>query len=156
MLSSRVADPASGDRSDRYEELIESRKVIEMLRKVEIVSPGDTRLLRGEQLEYTTLLDENERAMAEGKQTGSVGVGIVPAQLTTKLTDHLACMKGTEKGGAPCIALRHTQEEGWRCSIYENRPTPCREFNILNEDGTPNPDCERLQQVARQKRLASN
>ena len=62
------------------------------------------------------------------------GVGIVPAELTTKLTDHLACMKGTEKGGAPCIALRHTKEEGWRCSIYENRPTPCREFNIFNDD----------------------
>jgi Fe-S-cluster containining protein len=80
------------------------------------------------------------------------GAGVVPGELTTKLTDHLACMKGTEKGGAPCVALRHTQAEGWRCSIYEQRPSPCREFNILNEDGTPNPDCLRLQEVAKQRR----
>jgi len=70
--------------------------------------------------------------------------GIVPGDLTTKLTDHLACMKGTEKGGAPCIALKHTKEEGWRCSIYEQRPSPCREFNVFNEDGTMNKDCQKL------------
>jgi len=84
------------------------------------------------------------------------GAGTVPAELTTKINAHLACMKGTEKGGAPCVALRHTQEEGWRCSIYEKRPSPCREFNILNEDGTPNPDCVKLQEFARQQRQAKN
>jgi len=72
------------------------------------------------------------------------GAGIVPGDLTTKLTDHLACMKGTEKGSAPCIALKHTKEEGWRCSIYEQRPSPCREFNVFNEDGTMNKDCQKL------------
>ena len=83
------------------------------------------------------------------------GTGVVPAELTSKLTAHLACMKGTEKGDAPCIALTHNKEEGWRCSIYEDRPSPCREFNIFNEDGTPNPDCQRLQEVAKQRRLSS-
>jgi Fe-S-cluster containining protein len=80
------------------------------------------------------------------------GVGIVPLELTTKVTEHLSCMRGTEKGGAPCIALRHSQEEGWRCSIYDKRPSTCREFNILNEDGTPDPDCQRLQALAKQER----
>lgn len=64
-------------------------------------------------------------------------------------------MKGTEKGGAPCVALRHNPEEGYRCSIYENRPSPCREFNILNDDGTINADCQRLQEVAKQKMILS-
>jgi len=68
----------------------------------------------------------------------------VPSELTTQLTPHLACMKGTESGGRPCIALRHSDEHGYRCSIYENRPSPCREFNILNEDGTENAACKAL------------
>jgi hypothetical protein len=81
------------------------------------------------------------------------GTGIVPAELTTKITAHLACMKGTEKGGGACTALRHTKEDGYRCSIYEHRPSPCREFNIINDDGSLNADCQRLQGVAKQKRL---
>lgn len=79
------------------------------------------------------------------------GTGLVPAQLTSKVNAHLACMKGTERGGAPCVALRYNAEEGYRCSIYEQRPSPCREFNILNEDGTPNPECQKLQAIAKQK-----
>jgi Fe-S-cluster containining protein len=86
-----------------------------------------------------------------GTATGT-GAGVVPAELTTQITPHLSCMKGTEKGGAPCVALRHSNEEGYRCSIYENRPSPCREFNILNDDGTVNLDCQKLQQIAKQKK----
>jgi Fe-S-cluster containining protein len=84
------------------------------------------------------------------------GIGIVPAELTSKVNAHIACMKGTEKGGEPCIALKHTEEEGWRCSIYEQRPSSCREFNILNEDGTMNQKCQELQQVAKQRRQHAN
>ena len=80
------------------------------------------------------------------------GAGTVPAELTTKLTDHMVCMKGTEKGDAPCIALRYTSEEGYRCSIYEERSSTCRDFNVLNEDGTPNPECQKLQLIAKQKK----
>jgi DNA-directed RNA polymerase subunit beta' len=59
----------------------------QMLRKVEIISPGDTRLLRGEQVEYTTLLDENERVTAEGKQPAlyePLLLGITKASLATE------------------------------------------------------------------------
>jgi DNA-directed RNA polymerase subunit beta' len=59
----------------------------QMLRKVEVVSPGDTRLLRGEQVEYTTLLDENERVTAEGKQPAlyePLLLGITKASLATE------------------------------------------------------------------------
>lgn len=66
--------------------------------------------------------------------------------LVVQLTPFLVCMKGTEQGKASggCVALRHTPEEGYRCSIYESRPSPCREFNILEEDGSENPTCRRL------------
>lgn len=80
------------------------------------------------------------------------GVGTVPEELTTRISTHFACMKGTEKGGAACIALRYTAEEGYSCSIYEKRSSACREFNVLNEDGTINEKCQELQEIAKQKK----
>ncbi len=54
-------------------------------------------------------------------------------------------MKGTESGHGRCIALRGVVgEPGIRCDIYAVRPTPCREYRVWAEDGTPNPDCQRL------------
>ena len=48
-------------------------------------------------------------------------------------------------GGGRCISLRgELGKPGIHCAIYENRPTPCREFDIWLPDGTPNPDCQRL------------
>lgn len=73
--------------------------------------------------------------------------GYVPPELTTPITPHLACMKGTEKGGGKCIALAYSKDGGYRCSIYEKRPSPCREFNIRNEDGQLNPDCLKLRRA---------
>ena len=71
--------------------------------------------------------------------------GFVPAELTSQLTPLMACMKGTETGHGRCIALRGTLgRPGIACAIYANRPTPCREFPTWLEDGTPNPDCQRL------------
>ena len=71
--------------------------------------------------------------------------GFVPAELTSQLTPLMACMKGTETGHGRCIALRGTLgRPGIACAIYANRPTPCREFAAWLEDGTPNPDCQRL------------
>jgi DNA-directed RNA polymerase subunit beta' len=69
--------------NDKHIEVI----VRQMLRKVEIVSPGDTRLLRGEQVEYSTLLDENARVEAEGKQPAlyePLLLGITKASLATE------------------------------------------------------------------------
>ena len=71
-------------------------------------------------------------------------IGTVPQGMVTQLTPHLVCMKGTEVGKQPCVALRHDPQSGYRCSIYESRPSPCREFNIFNEDGSLNPLCDRL------------
>lgn len=71
--------------------------------------------------------------------------GWVPVELTSKVNDFRAAMKGTEKGEGRCVALRgELGQNGIHCAIYENRPTPCREFDPWLSDGTPNPDCQRL------------
>ncbi|MBK1695009.1 DNA-directed RNA polymerase subunit beta' [Chromatium weissei] len=68
--------------NDKHIEVI----VRQMLRKVEISSPGDTQLLRGEQVEHSVLMDENKRVMAEGKQPAlyeQLLLGITKASLAT-------------------------------------------------------------------------
>lgn len=71
--------------------------------------------------------------------------GVVPAGLTVKLNDVMACMQGTESGGGRCVALEgEIGKGGIRCRIYANRPTPCREFPVWLDDGAPNPDCQRV------------
>ncbi|PQJ96665.1 DNA-directed RNA polymerase subunit beta' [Chromatium okenii] len=68
--------------NDKHIEVI----VRQMLRKVEVSSPGDTRLLRGEQVEHSLLMDENARVMAEGKQPAlyeQLLLGITKASLAT-------------------------------------------------------------------------
>ncbi|MBK1716327.1 DNA-directed RNA polymerase subunit beta' [Thiocystis violacea] len=69
--------------NDKHIEVI----VRQMLRKVEVTATGDTRLLRGEQVEHAHLLDENKRVMAEGKQPAlhePLLLGITKASLATE------------------------------------------------------------------------
>ncbi|NEV63000.1 DNA-directed RNA polymerase subunit beta' [Thiorhodococcus minor] len=69
--------------NDKHIEVI----VRQMLRKVEVTAPGDTTLLRGEQVEHSHLLDENNRAAAEGKQPALFDpllLGITKASLATE------------------------------------------------------------------------
>ena len=69
--------------NDKHIEVI----VRQMLRKAEISSPGDTRLLRGEQLDRARVLEENERVHAEGGELATwspVLLGITKASLATE------------------------------------------------------------------------
>jgi DNA-directed RNA polymerase subunit beta' len=69
--------------NDKHIEVI----VRQMLRKVEVTEPGDTRLLRGEQTEHSAVLAENERVKAEGKQPAlfqPLLLGITKASLATE------------------------------------------------------------------------
>ena len=70
--------------------------------------------------------------------------GRVPAELTQPVTPFLVCMNGTEKGNnngqGRCTALQNNN----RCSIYEDRPSPCREYAAYTEDGSLNPKCVQL------------
>ena len=69
--------------NDKHIEVI----VRQMLRKAEIVEPGDTRFLRGEQVERARALTENEQAEAEGRTPctwAPVLLGITKASLATE------------------------------------------------------------------------
>jgi DNA-directed RNA polymerase subunit beta' len=69
--------------NDKHIEVI----VRQMLRKVEVLETGDTRLLRGEQAEHSHVLRENERVRAEGKHEAifePLLLGITKASLATE------------------------------------------------------------------------
>jgi len=69
--------------NDKHIEVI----VRQMLRKVVITDHGDTRLLKGEQVERAKLLEENERVLAEDKQPAfgePILLGITKASLATE------------------------------------------------------------------------
>jgi DNA-directed RNA polymerase subunit beta' len=58
-----------------------------MLRKVEIVEPGDSHYLRGEQIERVRINGENDRATAKGERPAeyqSILLGITKASLATE------------------------------------------------------------------------
>jgi len=60
--------------------------VRQMLRRVQIVNPGDTTYIAGEQVERSELLDSNDKMRAEGKMVATysdVLLGITKASLST-------------------------------------------------------------------------
>jgi DNA-directed RNA polymerase subunit beta' len=68
--------------NDKHIEVI----VRQMLRRVQIVDPGETRFITGEQLERAEVLEENERVQAESKQPAAYSymlLGITKASLST-------------------------------------------------------------------------
>jgi DNA-directed RNA polymerase subunit beta' len=68
--------------NDKHIEVI----VRQMLRRVQIVDPGETRFITGEQLERAEVLEENERVQAENKQPAAYSymlLGITKASLST-------------------------------------------------------------------------
>jgi DNA-directed RNA polymerase subunit beta' len=69
--------------NDKHIEVI----IRQMLRKVEVTVPGDTKLLRGEQVERSRILDFNDKMVAEGKQPAlfePMLLGITKASLATE------------------------------------------------------------------------
>ena len=74
-------------------------------------------------------------------------MGFVPSHLTEKLNDHLACMQGSWAQKPRCIAMTGTVGQRIGCSIYPQRPSPCREYAVWDEQGQPNPVCQQLRAV---------
>ncbi|MES9956700.1 MAG: DNA-directed RNA polymerase subunit beta' [Sedimenticola sp.] len=69
--------------NDKHIEVINRQ----MLRKVEISAPGDTRFLRGEQVEKARVLEENDKMVADGKHPAlyePMLLGITKASLATE------------------------------------------------------------------------
>ena len=69
--------------------------------------------------------------------------GSVPAQLTEPVTPFLRCMRGTNQKRSHCVALDGIPGESARCRIYEQRPSPCREFMMSGENDEANEACDR-------------
>jgi len=68
---------------DKHIEVI----IRQMLRKVEVTDPGDTKLLKGEQVDRARVLEENERVEKAGKVPAaydSILLGITKASLATE------------------------------------------------------------------------
>jgi len=68
--------------NDKHIEVI----VRQMLRRVQVLDPGDTRFIPGEQVERAELLDENDRVLAEDKRPATYEnllLGITKASLST-------------------------------------------------------------------------
>ena len=74
--------------------------------------------------------------------------GFVPADKVEKLNDFRACMKGTSQKNPRCIALSGTLGKQVACTIYEQRPTPCREFDVWEAGGAVNERCQSLRVAA--------
>ena len=69
--------------NDKHIEVI----VRQMLRKAEVIDPGDSQFVRGEQIEYVTAMGENERLEAEDKDPirfERILLGITKASLATE------------------------------------------------------------------------
>ncbi len=82
--------------NDKHIEVI----VRQMLRKIEVKEPGDSSLIRGEQIEYSQFLAENDRLEAEGKATikgARVLLGITKAALATESFISAASFQETTK-----------------------------------------------------------
>jgi DNA-directed RNA polymerase subunit beta' len=74
--------------------------VRQMLRKVEIVEPGDTKFLNGEQVEKYFFEEENERVMKEGGQpaiANALLLGITKVSLSTESWISAASFQETTK-----------------------------------------------------------
>lgn len=71
------------------------------------------------------------------------GGGVVPVELTEPLNLLMRNMRGTNQTSPRCVALQGEISRCVSCSIYENRPGPCREFTQSGEDGQHNEACDR-------------
>jgi DNA-directed RNA polymerase subunit beta' len=69
--------------NDKHIEVI----IRQMLRRVEITHPGDTKFLQGEQVEYQTIVEENRRRVAKDEEPALFDrllLGITKASLSTE------------------------------------------------------------------------
>jgi Fe-S-cluster containining protein len=68
--------------------------------------------------------------------------GGVPPLLAVPVTGRLWRMRGTDGVPPRCVALAGDVGRAVRCTIYAQRPGPCREFEASAEV-SPNPACRR-------------
>jgi Fe-S-cluster containining protein len=59
--------------------------------------------------------------------------GGLPDELIERVNAHLACMVGTNQQAPRCSALRGVVGDDVTCTVYEARPSPCREVEPGSE-----------------------
>lgn len=69
--------------------------------------------------------------------------GTVPPELTEKLTEHMAMMKGTWGPNPRCICLEGEIGVQVGCSIYPLRSSGCRDFPFAWDNGEPHDRCDK-------------
>lgn len=69
--------------------------------------------------------------------------GTVPVGMTVDIDPFRRAMRGTQHVAPRCVALEGELGCQVSCTIYEQRPTVCREFTIAGEDGLANDKCDR-------------
>lgn len=68
--------------------------------------------------------------------------GIAPA-LTEKIDPLRVAMRVDDSSHLRCIALEGEIGLATACTIYAQRPSPCRDLGAAWEDGLPSPQCDR-------------
>ncbi|QXH35040.1 YkgJ family cysteine cluster protein [Pseudomonas muyukensis] len=68
--------------------------------------------------------------------------GLVPDDLVVQINPTRVAMIGTDAKPCRCVSLAGEIGTQVACSIYENRSSPCREFEASWENGVHNPSCD--------------
>lgn len=76
-------------------------------------------------------------------ETAGDAAAAVPSALTEPLDAHRVAMRGTFARTPRCTALQGAVGTLNHCSIYDRRPSPCRELQPAWEHGAPSPQCDR-------------
>lgn len=71
----------------------------------------------------------------------------IPETLLANLNIYRCVMRGTDRPQPRCEALLGDVGHAVRCTIYEQRPSPCREFKMAWEEGQANTACDRARQA---------
>ncbi|MGF6669882.1 Fe-S-cluster containining protein [Pseudomonas monsensis] len=67
----------------------------------------------------------------------------MPDELVTQISPSRVAMNGTDCKSPRCTALVGEVGSEVKCSIYELRSSPCREFESSWENGEQNVDCDK-------------
>ncbi|MBX9608169.1 MAG: DNA-directed RNA polymerase subunit beta' [Gammaproteobacteria bacterium] len=102
--------------------------VRQMLRKVEITDAGDTRFLKGEQIERERLMDENDRVAGEGGRPASgqqLLLGITKASLATESFISAASFQETTRVLTEAsVTGKHDELRGLKENVIVGRLIP--------------------------------
>lgn len=134
--------------NDKHIEVI----IRQMMRKVEIMEPGDSRFLRGEQIDRIRVLEENERLEAEKQKPATVQgmlLGITKASLATESFISAASFQETTRVLTDA-AVRGTVDKlhGLKENVIVGRLIPAGTGRVAmarrqaEKEALPDPDAE--------------